>query len=77
MKVALAECPAAALAATIAYMYGIDVPEGFAGLPELLRLADMLMMEELRGEVLGRLALQVSLGNYRCRLSSQVFVSSF
>jgi len=50
------DCEPATLATTIDFLYGVDVPEGFQDLQGLLRLADKLIMEALKKEVVRRLA---------------------
>jgi len=58
------ECEPATLVATIDFLYGVELPEEFADLQGLLRLADMFFMEELREEVGRRLAVGISVDNY-------------
>jgi len=68
-ELALQAAPAV-VAAAVDYMYGIEVPSDFgleaAGvLGELLELADRLLMDELKEEAGRRLALRLSVDNYR------------
>jgi len=60
----------AAVAIAIDFMYGIEVPAGLGleapgGLAEVLRLADMLLAEELKEEVARLLANHLAVDNYR------------
>merc|ERR1719209_1265600 len=59
----------AAVAIAIDFMYGIEVPadlglEAPGGLAEVLRLADMLLAEELKEEVARRIAIYLAVDNY-------------
>ena len=68
-ELALQAAPAV-VAAAVDYMYGIEVPGDFgleaAGvLGELLELADRLLMDELKEEAGRRLAIRLSVDNYR------------
>ena len=49
---------------TIDFMYGVDLPEDFEDIQGLLRLSDMLFMEELWEEAGRRLAEGITAGNY-------------
>ena len=61
------------LAVIVAYMYGMDILEGFKDLVGLLHLADMFLMEELREEAGRRLALGLDHHNHLelCRLADR------
>ena len=72
----------AAVAIAIDFMYGIEVPahlglEAPGGLAEVLRLADMLLAEELKEEVARRLAISLAVDNYRCLESCLIHRKSF
>jgi len=58
------DCSPATVAATIDFLYGVELPEDFADLQGLLRLADMFFMEELREELGRRLAMGITAENY-------------
>ena len=64
-RLVVRDCPAAVLAATIDWMYGVEIPEDFGELEDLLRIADMFLMEELKEEVGRRLGLEMAETNYR------------
>jgi len=64
-KLVVTDFSLAVLAAAIGWMYGVCIPEEFGELKDLLRIADMFLMEELKEEVGRRLGLLVSTDNYR------------
>ena len=63
-KIELKDCSAEALIKAVDFMYGINVPEGFTRYINLLHLADLFMMENLKEVVVERLARNLSKENY-------------
>ena len=69
MSIDIKACSPASLAVAVDFIYGVEVPDGFADLQGLLRLADMYLLESLRGEVGRRLAGGITEQNF-LKLSS-------
>ena len=63
-KMVLKYCSAEALNVAVDFMYGIQVPEGFTQYGDLLHLAELFMMENLKEAVVERLANNLSKENY-------------
>ena len=63
-KMVLKYCSAEALNVAVDFMYGIQVPEGFTQYGDLLHIAELFMMENLKEVVVERLANNLSRGNY-------------
>ena len=63
-KMVLKDCSAEALNVAVDFMYGIQVPEGFTQYGDLLHLAELFMMENLKEAVVERLANNLSKENY-------------
>jgi len=63
-KMELKECSAEVLHVTVNFMYGINIPEGFKEYGELLHLADLFMMDNLKEVIKERLAKALSKSNY-------------
>ena len=58
------ECEPATLDTVVAFMYGVEVPEGFPDLHGLLGLADRFLLEEVKEEAGRRIALQMNAQNF-------------
>jgi len=58
------ECEPATLDTVVAFMYGVEVPEGFPDLQGLLGLADRFLLEEVKEEAGRRIALQMNAQNF-------------
>ena len=63
-KINLKDCSVVALEVAVNFMYGIQVPEEFTELCELLNLAEMFMMENLAEVVIHRLNEEITEENY-------------
>ena len=63
-KMELKECSAAVLHVAVNFMYGINIPEGFKEYDELLRLADLFMMDNLKEVIEERLAKALKKSSY-------------
>ena len=63
-KMVLKDCSAEALNVAVDFMYGIQVPEDFTQYGDLLHLAELFMMENLKEAVVERLATNLSKENY-------------
>ena len=63
-KMVLQDCSVEALNVAVNFMYGINVPEDFTQCGDLLHLAELFMMENLKEVVVERLANNLSKGNY-------------
>ena len=63
-KMVLQDCSVEALNIAVNFMYGINVPEDFTQYGDLLHLAELFMMENLKEVVVERLANNLSKGNY-------------
>jgi len=63
-KMELKECSAEALHAAVNFMYGINIPEGFKEYGELLHLADLFMMDNLKEVIEERLAKALKKSSY-------------
>jgi len=59
------ECEIATLETVVAFMYGVEVPEGFADLQGLLELGDRFLLEELKEEAGRRIAQHIDAQNFR------------
>ena len=60
----LKDCSFEALEVAVDFMYHQPIPNGFSDNIELLHLADMLMMDDLKEETAARLARMLSEANY-------------
>ena len=63
-KMVLQDCSIEALNVAVNFMYGINVPEDFTQYGDLLHLAELFMMENLKEVVVERLAKNLSKENY-------------
>merc|ERR1712181_87843 len=63
-KIELRDCSVEALNVAVNFMYGIDIPEDFEEHGELLHLADLFMMENLKEVVVEKMAKALSKSNY-------------
>ena len=63
-KMVLQDCSIEALNVAVNFMYGMNVPEDFTQYGDLLHLAELFMMENLKEVVVERLANNLSKGNY-------------
>ena len=63
-KMVLQNCSIEALNVAVNFMYGINVPEDFTQYGDLLHLAELFMMENLKEVAAERLANNLSKGNY-------------
>ena len=63
-KMVLKDCSAEALIVAVNFIYGISVPEDFTQYGDLLHLAELFQMENLKEVVVERLANNLSKGNY-------------
>jgi len=63
-KMELKECSAEVLHVAVNFMYGINIPEGFKEYDELLRLADLFMMDNLKEVIDERLAKALTKSSY-------------
>merc|ERR1712192_83354 len=63
-KIELRDCSVEALNVAVNFMYGIDIPEDFEEHGELLHLADLFMMKNLKEMVVDKLAKALSKSNY-------------
>jgi len=63
-RMELKDCSFEALEVAVDFMYHQPIPDGFSDNIELLHLADMLMMDELKEETAARLARILSEANY-------------
>ena len=59
------ECEVATLETVVAFMYGLEVPEGFLDLQGLLELGDRFLLEELKEEAGRRIAQHIDDQNFR------------
>ena len=63
-KMVLKDCSAEALKVAVNFIYGISVPEDFTQYGDLLHLAELFQMENLKEVVVERLAKNLSKENY-------------
>ena len=63
-KMVLQDCSIEALNVAVNFMYGMNVPEDFTQYGDLLHLAELFMMENLKEVVVERLARNLSKENY-------------
>ena len=63
-KMVLKDCSAEALKVAVNFIYGISVPEDFTQYGDLLHLAELFQMENLKEVVVERLARNLSKENY-------------
>ena len=63
-KMEVKDCSVEALKVTVNFMYGINIPEDFEEHGELLHLADLFMLENLKEVVVEKLAKALSKSNY-------------
>ena len=60
----LKDCSYEALEVAVNFMYHLHIPDGFSENIELLHLADLLMMDDLKGKAAALLAKSLSHANY-------------
>jgi len=63
-RMELKDCSYEALEVAVNFMYHLHIPDGFSENIELLHLADLLMMDDLKGKAAALLAKSLSHANY-------------
>jgi len=63
-KMELKDCSVEALHVAVNFMYGVNIPEDFKGHAELLHLAELFMMDNLKEVIEERLAQALTKANY-------------